>query len=142
MTPDWTLGPTVAEHLNSIMSSLMYSSDCAVQVNVSVVQPDVDAGLSLSNALKQSVSSGRLGTAISSVVGYDVSVSSETENRMYILAQAALTQAQIAAGITSECCCIGTCHPCLPSLPPCHLAPPLLCAKATSVLWLFGHTNV
>ena len=84
------------------MSTLMHGSDCAMQVNVTVVQPDVDAGLSLSNALKQSVSSGRLGTAISSVVGYDVSVSSETDNRMYILAQTALTQAQIAAGITSE----------------------------------------
>ena len=75
-----------------------------MQVNVTVVQPDIDAGLSLSNALKRSVSSGRLGTAISSVVGYDVSVSSDLDNKMYILAQAALTQAQIAAGITSECC--------------------------------------
>jgi len=76
----------------------------AVQVNVTVVQPDVDAGLSFSNSLQRSVSSGRLGTAISSAVGYDVAVSSETENRMYILAQAALTQAQIAAGITRELC--------------------------------------
>lgn len=74
----------------------------AVQVNVTVVQPDVDAGLSFSNSLKRSVSSGRLGTAISSAVGYDVSVSSETDNQMYILAQTALTQAQIAAGITRE----------------------------------------
>ena len=71
-----------------------------MQVNVTVAQPDVDAGLSLSNALRQSVSSGRLGTAISSAVGYEVSVSSESENRMYILAQAAFTQAQIAAGLT------------------------------------------
>ena len=80
----------------------MLGHDCDMQVNVTVVQPDVDTGLSLSNALKQSVSSGRLGTAISSAVGYDVSVSSEIDNRMYILAQTALTQAQIAAGLTSE----------------------------------------
>ncbi|KAL3156004.1 hypothetical protein ABBQ32_012993 [Trebouxia sp. C0010 RCD-2024] len=73
-----------------------------VQVNVTVVQPDVDAGLSFSNSLKRSVSSGRLAIAISSAVGYDVSVSSETDNQMYILAQTALTQAQIAAGITRE----------------------------------------
>ena len=83
----------------------MLGRDCDMQVNVTVVQPDVDTGLSLSNALKQSVSSGRLGTAISSAVGYDVSVSSEIDNRMYILAQTALTQAQIAAGLSSESCC-------------------------------------
>lgn len=84
----------------------LYCNDsvCSVQVNVTVVQPDLDAGVSLSNSLKRSVSSGRLATAISSAVGYDVSVTSDTDNRMYVLAQAALTQAQIAAGITRELC--------------------------------------
>lgn len=79
------------------------ATQAAAQVNVTQVQPNVDAGLSLSNALKQSVSSGRLGSAISSAVGYDVSVSSDTDNQMYILAQTALTQAQASAGITSKC---------------------------------------
>ncbi len=73
-----------------------------MQVNVTVVQPSVDAGLTLSSALRQSVTSGQLGSAISSAVGYDVSVSSDTDNQMYILAEMALTQAQASAGLTSK----------------------------------------
>ena len=73
-----------------------------LQLNVTAIQPDIDAGLTLSSALKASVSSGRLGIAISSAVGYDVTVSSDDNNRMYILAQTALTQAQASAGITSK----------------------------------------
>lgn len=103
--PDLDAGLSLSSALRQSVSAplaLMHDDASAVQVNVTVAQPDVDAGLSLSNALRQSVSSGRLGTAISSAVGYDVSVSSEAENRMYILAQSALSQAQVAAGLTSE----------------------------------------
>ena len=71
-------------------------------MNVTAVQPDIDAGLALSGALKQSVTSGRLGAAITSAVGYDVQVSSDDNNRMYVLAQAALSQAQASAGITGK----------------------------------------
>ena len=68
---------------------------------MTLVQPDVDAGRTLSSAMRQSVSSGRLGAAISSVVGSEVAVSSTTENEMYILALVALTQAQDSAGLPS-----------------------------------------
>lgn len=78
-----------------------------LQVNVTAVQADVDSGLTLSSALQQSVSSGHLGAAISSAVGYDVSVSSDTDNQMYILAELAVTQAQASAGLTSKLyCCL------------------------------------
>lgn len=73
-----------------------------VQVNVTVVQPDIDAGLTLSSSLKQSVASGQLGAAISSAVGYDVDVSSDTNNQLYVLAELALSQAQASAGLTSK----------------------------------------
>ncbi|DBA80520.1 hypothetical protein WJX77_011477 [Trebouxia sp. C0004] len=72
-----------------------------VQVNVTVVQPDIDAGLTLSNSLRQSVASGQLGAAISSAVGYDVDVSSDINNQLYVLAELALTQAQASAGLTT-----------------------------------------
>ena len=73
-----------------------------MQVNVTVVQPDIDAGLMLSSSLKQSVASGQLGAAISSAVGYDVDVNSDTNNQLYVLAELALTQAQESAGLTSK----------------------------------------
>ncbi|DBA75550.1 TPA: hypothetical protein ACH3X2_009109 [Trebouxia sp. C0005] len=72
-----------------------------VQVNATVVQPNIDAGLTLSNSLRQSVASGQLGAAISSAVGYDVDVSSDTNNQLYVLAELALTQAQASAGLTT-----------------------------------------
>ena len=73
-----------------------------VQVNVTVMQPDLDAGLTLSSSLRQSVASGQLGAAIASAVGYDVDVSSDTNNQLYVLAELALTHAQASAGLTSK----------------------------------------